>query len=89
MADFGMSRDTQEDGNQTKCEVGPLRYMAPEAMAKRLYSVQTDIWAFGVVMVRPLFRRFFVLFVLVEFDLIVLFNYDYYFKISILFFFFF
>eukprot|EP00019_Armaparvus_languidus_P012329 CAMPEP_0168584642 /NCGR_PEP_ID=MMETSP0420-20121227/3251_1 /TAXON_ID=498008 /ORGANISM="Pessonella sp." /LENGTH=316 /DNA_ID=CAMNT_0008619463 /DNA_START=1226 /DNA_END=2176 /DNA_ORIENTATION=- len=50
VADFGMSRDTQEDGNQTKCEVGPLRYMAPEAMAKRLYSVQTDIWAFGVVM---------------------------------------
>jgi serine/threonine protein kinase len=50
VADFGMSRDTTEDGNQTKCDVGPLRYMAPESMAKKTYSVETDCWAFGVVM---------------------------------------
>jgi tRNA A-37 threonylcarbamoyl transferase component Bud32 len=50
VADFGMSRDTTEDGNQTKCDVGPLRYMAPESMARKTYSIETDCWAFGVVM---------------------------------------
>ena len=35
--------------DQTKCEIGPLRYMAPESMAKRVYSVESDCWAFGVV----------------------------------------
>jgi tRNA A-37 threonylcarbamoyl transferase component Bud32 len=52
IADFGMSR--QHDGesgqqhNYTQSNVGPLKWMAPEAIQKQVYSVATDVYALGV-----------------------------------------
>ena len=46
VADFGLSRKGQEEGalNQTKSEVGPLKWMPPEAIKDRMYSVKSDAW---------------------------------------------
>jgi serine/threonine protein kinase len=61
IADFGMSRSAEEtdavDGeNRTKTTVGPLRYMAPEAMRKLVYSPASDAFSFGVL-VWEIFER--------------------------------
>jgi serine/threonine protein kinase len=29
-------------------EIGPLRWMAPEALEKKKYSEKSDVWSFGV-----------------------------------------
>lgn len=50
VADFGLSRDTVDDGNTTKTNFGPLRHMAIEAMRQQHYSVKSDAWSFGVTM---------------------------------------
>ena len=36
--------------NQTKQEIGPIRWMAPEQMGKHVYSKSTDVFSFGVVL---------------------------------------
>ena len=36
--------------NQTKQDVGPIRWMAPEQMGKHVYSKATDVYSFGVVL---------------------------------------
>eukprot|EP01119_Soliformovum_irregulare_P004195 TRINITY_DN15204_c0_g1_i1.p1 TRINITY_DN15204_c0_g1~~TRINITY_DN15204_c0_g1_i1.p1 ORF type:complete len:1031 (-),score=194.78 TRINITY_DN15204_c0_g1_i1:231-3323(-) len=48
VSDFGLSRiDTDE--NKTVSEVGPLKWMSPEAISEKKYSTKSDVWSFGVV----------------------------------------
>jgi serine/threonine protein kinase len=50
ISDFGMSRILQkEDEGKTKTNIGPIRWMAPESLAKRTYSKKSDVWSFGIV----------------------------------------
>jgi serine/threonine protein kinase len=52
IADFGLSRETDEDDrNYYRMQTNrplPLRWTAPEVVTKRLYSVRSDVYAFGV-----------------------------------------
>jgi serine/threonine protein kinase len=50
IADFGQAR-TDDDDNRTKSDVGPLKWMAPEAIMESLYSTKTDVFAFGITLV--------------------------------------
>ena len=57
IADFGLSRIHQaEDSNVTNSNVGPLKWMAPECISKKQYSVKSDVWAFGITCIE-LFTR--------------------------------
>jgi serine/threonine protein kinase len=46
LSDFGMSRQLQDDEGQTNTAIGPIAWMAPEAV-NRLYSSKSDVWSFG------------------------------------------
>lgn len=54
IADFGMSRKLVEgDEDFGKSEEddgapGPLKHMAPESIAKKEFSIRSDVWAFGI-----------------------------------------
>jgi serine/threonine protein kinase len=53
VADFGMARlldDAIYDEQQTLTTVGPLKWMAPEQMERRVYSKASDVFAFGVLL---------------------------------------
>jgi serine/threonine protein kinase len=58
ISDFGLSRviDKTREGEdndgvgQTKTEVGPLKWMAPECLRYLQYSQKTDVWAFSCTM---------------------------------------
>jgi len=52
ISDFGLSRlvsDTSS-GARTRTTAGPLKWMAPECLLYRHYSIKSDVWAFGVTM---------------------------------------
>ncbi|PRP88496.1 protein kinase domain-containing protein [Planoprotostelium fungivorum] len=49
VSDFGMSRVQVDDSNNTNSEIGPLKWMSPEALTQRQYSVKSDVFSFGVV----------------------------------------
>ncbi|PRP81759.1 putative LRR receptor-like serine/threonine-protein kinase [Planoprotostelium fungivorum] len=49
VADFGMSRQQMDDVQTTASTIGPIRWMAPEAMKERKYSHKTDVYSFGVL----------------------------------------
>jgi len=50
VADFGMARMKidSDDTGKTKQEIGPLKWMAPEAFLKKQYSAKSDVFSFGV-----------------------------------------
>jgi serine/threonine protein kinase len=50
ISDFGLSRlgGDSDEANQTKSDVGPLKWMALEAIKNRAYSRATDVWSYGV-----------------------------------------
>jgi len=35
--------------NITSSDIGPIRWMAPEALNQRKYSEKSDVWSFGVI----------------------------------------
>jgi len=58
IGDFGLSRlSVQGADDSTASETGPLRWMAPECLTKRMYSRKSDIWAFGCVVIEILTRK--------------------------------
>lgn len=48
--DFGLARIKVKATSQTKSNVGPIKWMAPEALKDKAYSVKSDSYSFGVVM---------------------------------------
>ena len=52
IADFGLARDVQINEYYKKVSEGllPLRWMAPECLGERRYTIQSDVWSFGVTL---------------------------------------
>ncbi|XP_046625396.1 uncharacterized protein LOC124307595 isoform X1 [Neodiprion virginianus] len=54
IADFGMSRFANEDGEIIETRHGrnalPIRWMAPESLIYSLFTTKTDVWSFGILM---------------------------------------
>lgn len=52
IADFGMSCDLEDDEVYYYSKGGkiPIKWMAPEAVIKRKYSLASDIWSYGCVL---------------------------------------
>jgi serine/threonine protein kinase len=51
ISDFGLARlkNVEVDVGKTQTKVGPLKWEAPEAFMKRIYSRKSDVFSFGVV----------------------------------------
>ena len=50
VSDFGYSRFFEGEGGQTKSDVGPIPWMAPESINERTYSRATDAWMYGALL---------------------------------------
>ncbi|KAF0311088.1 Fibroblast growth factor receptor 3 [Amphibalanus amphitrite] len=52
IADFGLARDVRDKDYYRKVTDGrlPVKWMAPEALLERLYTSQSDVWSFGVLL---------------------------------------
>lgn len=50
ISDFGLSRFADPDAeNKTKSDIGPIKWMAPEAIKNKVYSPKSDVWSMGVL----------------------------------------
>ncbi|PIO60256.1 hypothetical protein TELCIR_18251, partial [Teladorsagia circumcincta] len=56
ISDFGLSIVGTQKKEKTLKKV-PVRYLAPETLKKREYTVKTDVWSFGVFMWESCFNR--------------------------------
>ncbi|XP_061655196.1 fibroblast growth factor receptor 1-like isoform X2 [Phyllopteryx taeniolatus] len=52
IADFGLARDVHHVDYYKKTTNGPLpvKWMAPEALFDRVYTHQSDVWSFGILL---------------------------------------
>nr|CAH7744731.1 unnamed protein product [Callosobruchus chinensis] len=52
ISDFGLSRDVYYDNVYRKLTGGkvPIRWMALECMTQQVYTTQSDVWAFGILL---------------------------------------
>merc|ERR1712146_30947 len=58
ISDFGLSRFGAEDQEiKTKSDVGPIKWMSPEAIKDKVYSQKSDVWSFGVTVWEVLTRQ--------------------------------
>ena len=49
LSDKGFSAE-ETVSTQSASAVGPIRWMAPESLSRRIYSSKSDVWAFGVLL---------------------------------------
>ncbi|BES92162.1 proto-oncogene tyrosine-protein kinase receptor Ret-like [Nesidiocoris tenuis] len=52
ISDFGLTRDVYEDDTYLKQSRGrvPVKWMAVESLGEHIYTTQSDVWSFGVVL---------------------------------------
>ncbi|KAJ8683574.1 hypothetical protein QAD02_019366 [Eretmocerus hayati] len=52
IADFGLARDIHCHDYYRKTTDGrlPVKWMAPEALFRRIYTTQSDVWSFGILL---------------------------------------
>ena len=52
ICDFGLAKDIYKNNTYQKKSDGPLpvKWMAIESIRDRVFSTQSDVWAFGVVL---------------------------------------
>ncbi|XP_077290704.1 fibroblast growth factor receptor homolog 1-like [Arctopsyche grandis] len=52
IADFGLAKDVQSNEYYRKKTEGrlPVRWMAPESLYHKVFTTQTDVWSFGVLL---------------------------------------
>ncbi|PRP82680.1 outer membrane autotransporter barrel domain-containing protein [Planoprotostelium fungivorum] len=50
VTDFGFSRQTEssEEQSKTTSVIGPLKWMAPEALTEKVYSNKSDVYSFAI-----------------------------------------
>lgn len=51
ITDFGLARDTYSDGIYLNSSGGrlPLKWMSPESLQDYIYTTQSDVWSFGIL----------------------------------------
>jgi serine/threonine protein kinase len=54
LCDLGVSRELQNTIAQAQTYVGTCVYMAPEKLAGEQYTIQSDIWSFGLTILEVL-----------------------------------
>lgn len=52
IADFGLARDIHCNDYYRKTTDGrlPVKWMAPEALFHRVYTTQSDVWSYGILL---------------------------------------
>ncbi|EFO92479.1 CRE-KIN-14 protein [Caenorhabditis remanei] len=50
ISDFGLSDDKRTEMQDDTLGKVPVKWLAPEVMQDKLYSLKSDVWAFGVLM---------------------------------------
>lgn len=50
ISDFGLSDDKRTEMHDDTLDKVPVKWLAPEVMQDKLYSLKSDVWAFGVLM---------------------------------------
>jgi len=58
ISEFGKARILQNSDNaKAQADIGPVCWMAPESIATRNYTKQTDVWSFGIVVYEIVAQR--------------------------------